>query len=376
MERYLRTFLLTAASMAGLTTFAQPLPPYTVTVAGQVAGCSPSSYVNVLTVQGTQPALDIDVPVDPTDCSFSVTLTLNSYMGWIQASTACLGAIQTLSGQYEYNAFEPDSNVVYFAFNCDNSVVDCNGVPNGPDMPGMPCLNPATGVAGTWSADCTCVPIEPTECNAGFFAMQAYQWVDSAANPNGGGGEIVPNEVWVWNLSSGTGDLQYLWSFGDGTSSTEAFPTHTYAGSGTYQLCLTISDNSGCTDTYCDAITMDNDGILGGFMGEGNRSSWTIRIMNALSTSVSDGPEMQIMATWPNPVLDQLNVQIDSRMNGVVAIAIVDLSGRVVNATSNSVVSGQSQLVVGMDQLPAGAYTLLVNNGNSVVKQRFVKVGH
>lgn len=373
MERHLRIILLAAATTAGMATFAQPQPPYAITVAGVVSGCSPSSYVNVLTVQGTQPALDIDVPVDPTDCSFSVTLTLTSYMGWVQVSTACQGAIQTLAGQYEYNAFEPDSNVVYFAFNCGNTVTDCNGVPNGPDMPGTPCMNPATGAAGTWSADCSCVPDTPAECNAGFFTMQAYQWVDSAANPNGGGGAIVPNEVWVWNLSDGSGDLQYLWSFGDGTSSTEAFPTHTYAGSGTYQLCLTISDNSGCTDTYCDAITMDNDGILGGFMGEGNRTTWTLRVMNALSTSVNDASELAITATWPNPVVDQLNVHLDNRTSGTVAMAILDLNGRVIRTGNSAVNLGNSHRTIGVADLDAGMYLLQITDGAQSTCRRFVK---
>lgn len=256
-----------------------------------------------------------------------------------------------------------------------NSAVDCLNIPGGSALPGTPCQVPGTILSGTWSNSCVCEADEPTECNAGFFAMQAYQWVDSAANPNGGGGEPIPNEVWVWNLSSGgTGIYQFLWSFGDGSSSTEAFPTHTYANSGTYQLCLTISDNAGCTDTYCDAITIDNDGILSGFAGEGNRTTWTIRVMNPLNTAVEEREVLSSLNTWPNPANDRLNVQLDSRAPGLLAGAIVDLSGRVMDTFSRTLNSGRNNLVVPVDGLQAGSYMLLLNNGSTIVTERFVKV--
>jgi PKD repeat protein len=53
---------------------------------------------------------------------------------------------------------------------------------------------------------------------------------------------------------AGNPTATYLWSFGDGTTSTQASPTHTYAaGNQTYNVCLTYTDSAqNCTDTYCD----------------------------------------------------------------------------------------------------------------------------
>ncbi|MFN6946672.1 MAG: gliding motility-associated C-terminal domain-containing protein, partial [Cytophagaceae bacterium] len=39
---------------------------------------------------------------------------------------------------------------------------------------------------------------------------------------------------------------EFLWDFGDGTTSTEASPTHTYTSSGTYRVKLILSDNLTC----------------------------------------------------------------------------------------------------------------------------------
>jgi gliding motility-associated-like protein len=42
----------------------------------------------------------------------------------------------------------------------------------------------------------------------------------------------------------------YLWSFGDGGTSTSATPVHTYTAQGTYPVSLTITTSTGCTQTF------------------------------------------------------------------------------------------------------------------------------
>ena len=53
----------------------------------------------------------------------------------------------------------------------------------------------------------------------------------------------------------------WLWDFGDGTSSSEQNPIHSYNAFGTYQVCLSIWDSSGiCQDTYCEDVIVGNGG--------------------------------------------------------------------------------------------------------------------
>ncbi len=435
MLRTFRASTLALAAMLCGAAYAQPLPPYTVTVSGTVLGCNTTNgYVNITTVVGTLPEIDLDVPLDP-NCGWSVTLTMESFSGAFIISTPCNGMMVSATGQYQSSAFS--TAFITMTLDCGNNPPACNACvsltqtttgsgPNGggdpvpfsvdasncsfggaapytymmnwddgttSDMslthvyaqPGLyiPCLT-ITDSEGCTSTDCdslevaedgTINPPVIQTCEAGFFAMQAYEWVGTPGTPNGGGGEPIPNELWIWNLSTGgPGTFSYLWSFGDGTSSTEEFPAHTYA-SGEWELCLTINDGTGCTDTYCDLISVDGDGILNGLTGgSGNRNAFTIRVMNGLSTTVGESRVFTEFTMWPNPVQNELNVSVTSEMKGNVRMSITDLSGRMVMDENRTLTSSLNSMIVPVADLNAGVYMVKLSDGTNTVSSRFVKV--
>jgi PKD repeat protein len=48
--------------------------------------------------------------------------------------------------------------------------------------------------------------------------------------------------------------LSYLWNWGDNSVTTTGMtPTHTYADSGYYTICVNVADVNGCADSYCDS---------------------------------------------------------------------------------------------------------------------------
>jgi len=92
-------------------------------------------------------------------------------------------------------------------------------------------------------------------------------------------------EVPFTDLSNSSGEeiISWNWQFGDGGSSTEQNPLHSYAAEGTYQVTLEIENNFGCTDSLVKAhyvnplpvVDFTNDTVCLG----------TITLFNNLTTS-------------------------------------------------------------------------------------------
>lgn len=58
------------------------------------------------------------------------------------------------------------------------------------------------------------------------------------------------HEVSFKNKSSSVAALNYYWQFGDGSSSNEQTPRHSYASQGSYTVSLKVSTDIGCADSY------------------------------------------------------------------------------------------------------------------------------
>jgi len=96
------------------------------------------------------------------------------------------------------------------------------------------------GIEGS-CADTSCQTIQGTGSGSGCHANFSFR--DSV------------DKVYFSNTSTSTDSIvSYVWDFEDGSGSHDKNPTHQYATPGTYNVCLTITSASGCTNSYCDSI--------------------------------------------------------------------------------------------------------------------------
>jgi hypothetical protein len=125
------------------------------------------------------------------------------------------------------------------------------------------------------------------------------------------------------------------WTFGDGVTSSEQHPQHTYAVPGTYTACLSASNLFG-NDTYCREIKVE-------------------------TTSIHTLGSVSGMKVVPNPASDQVVIEL-AEAEGTVYL--YDLVGR--QAATISMRSGTATLA--LNQLPPGLYTvkLLLEDGREV----------
>lgn len=163
----------------------------------------------------------------------------------------------------------------------------------------------------------------------------------------------------VYNYSSTTPGTTYLWDFGDGTTSTAAYPSHTYASTAPVVLCLTIADSSGCTDTYCDSIT---PGMI-------MSSVFTINVVPlGVTEQVS---AISSLENYPNPFSDNTTINYAINKNAHVSVSIMDLLGNTIAELENeNKTSGEYSTTWNAENVSEGMYLLQlkVNNDISVKK--------
>jgi len=88
----------------------------------------------------------------------------------------------------------------------------------------------------------------PNDCDAGNGGGNA----SPVANANGPYSGVAGSPVAFSSAGSSDSDgsiVSYAWSFGDGGSSTQPNPNHTYASAGTYNVQLTVTDNGGASSS-------------------------------------------------------------------------------------------------------------------------------
>ncbi|MFG3133198.1 ThuA domain-containing protein [Streptomyces tendae] len=107
----------------------------------------------------------------------------------------------------------------------------------------------------------------------------------AAATPTSG-----PSPLNVQFSSAGShdpegGTITYRWEFGDGTTSTQANPTHTYTGKGQFTAQLTVTDTGGRTGTANVTVTSGNTAPTvklslpdGGMYDWGDRIPYTVNV--------------------------------------------------------------------------------------------------
>ena len=116
---------------------------------------------------------------------------------------------------------------------------------------------------------------------------------------------------------AGSGQItSYLWTFGDGSYSTQMDTVHVYAAMGTYQVCHKIQTSTGCIDSTCQIITVGNGCTLSG--GIAFDSIANILIANA---SGGSAPYTYLWSTG------QITNTIAPNAPGVYCVTISDANG-------------------------------------------------
>jgi len=160
-----------------------------------------------------------------------------------------------------------------------------------------------------------------------------FQWTQEGENSSEG-------TVNFEDLSSGA--TNWLWDFGDGNTSTEQNPIHTYNDLGVYQVTLYIENN-----------------IL----------SWdeiTIEINTTLSTNEN---EIIDFSYFPNPTIGHLNFSLKEHYSSI-KIEVYDLKGQLVQEDN---FTNSSDVLVDISNIAKGIYFVMLTKENKTYPIKIVK---
>lgn len=106
---------------------------------------------------------------------------------------------------------------------------------------------------------------DPEACNSPDTVSKTITFDGNLVRADFVGGNFCSNDNIVDFLNTSTNATGYLWDFGDGNTSSDTNPSHTYTGPGTYTVTLISTNPSSCNkaDTVTHTINIYPSPIAG-----------------------------------------------------------------------------------------------------------------
>ena len=171
---------------------------------------------------------------------------------------------------------------------------------------------------------------------------------------------INPQQAWIWNTSTGGSGMTFTWFWGDNTSDTGMFASHIYNQTGSYNICLVVTDTANqCSDTTCQLLMVPR-------MTQQTASQpFYVNCLGA--TGIQQHDLASVFNIYPNPAESEINIKTNYSLQGK-NFRVNDISGR-------EVMSGKlNGNTINVTSLEKGMYMLQIENAEGGFSaQRFMK---
>jgi len=303
---------------------------------------------------------------DPSGFAYTGALSINTFGGYYILTVCavdCNGVSACSSGPFVLGAvttFNIDmgngGGVIDIDGDGFNSSIDCN------DNDANINAN-ATEVCD--GMDNSCDGIVDEGCSTGGCNLDIVLVADSLDNS--------PFVVYIYLAGLPAGG-SIVWDFGDGGVANSTFPTWVYTNIGTYTVCATYADASGCTATDCVTFTVNADGSTN--PGGINMQGFTLNVVNTMPSpnAVAEISSANDFMIFPNPVSESATIQWNASSNEQGRLDIFNAQGQVVSTERYNVFAGAQQVQLNTQSLSAGMYIVRsVSNAGVVRQTTFVK---
>jgi PKD repeat protein len=197
---------------------------------------------------------------------------------------------------------------------------------------------------------CQTVNVGSSTCNVDFtydvvfpdcFGYEpAYQFIPMFEGP-------------VWSV---------FWDFGDGNSSYEESPAHTYMQTGLYDVCLEVYYQNNCYTSICKSVEVEE---------ENQDSMWYEKCGPEQLPPNQENDYLSLINAYPNPANGQFNLQLNSPSAMNVRVDIISLLGQTQKMSKEfTLASGKNDLELNVSRLETGTYIYLIYSDVGVIHGR------
>jgi PKD repeat protein len=149
---------------------------------------------------------------------------------------------------------------------------------------------------------------------------------------------VVGGTASFTDISVSTGTIvSWHWDFGNGDTSNVQNPVYIYTTVNSYSVCLTITDNNGCTNTTCRQVAVIELGV------------------NQLSLSAG-------ISVFPNPVNNIMQISFGSATSSSWKMKLNNVIGQQVAEKIVKEVQAGNHIEWNLSSLAPGSYTLIMEN--------------
>lgn len=164
----------------------------------------------------------------------------------------------------------------------------------------------------------------------------------------------VPNAGFTASVNMGTVNFtnssssasEYSWDFGDGQTSNEQNPVHTYQASGEYTVTMTAKNDCG----FATAT----------------------QIVTVMLTAVEEIPGISEFNVFPNPNSGRFTLALSGEPQNMLDLSFTNLLGQRLLFEEADFRTGQMKKEFTFDQLPAGMYIFQVKSGRQAIFKKVI----
>ncbi|MBI2722563.1 MAG: PKD domain-containing protein [Bacteroidetes bacterium] len=163
----------------------------------------------------------------------------------------------------------------------------------------------------------------------------------------------------------GSNVASVIWTWGDGTSSTTPYPSHTYSAVGWYNICQTVSLTCGSQSTTCYNNYLNKT-------AESNAVVF-IQVVNPVTGINNYEATKKNVSIEPNPNNGEFTLNFNGFQSAdPLEILIYNAYGELINKNVNTLTSENGIKKIDLSNFPNGCYIVTIKNTNTVISRKLI----